>query len=342
VAPDRGVPIAPSRSTPGSAPTKLAGVLDQSTLRRQRLRNVVQGVLLVATLVAVAGLLTWVLFGPRAILWVLGAMLLVAALRPRVPTRTLLAMYGAHELAPAMAPELFRIVVVLAERAGLAAPPTLYYLPSRVPNAFAAGPRQDPAIAISDGLLRTLPSRQVAAVLAHEVSHIRSGDTRVMGLSDSIGRFVQALAYLGVFSIVFALPMSLAGGDGRLLLVSAVLIALPSLVTLLQLALSRSREFEADLEGATLTGDPESLAAALENLERSTGRIWERMLVGRGRMPDPLLLRTHPTTAERARRLRSLVPDRPERRLGDERPAPPPDRTPPAGPPRLHFPGIRW
>jgi heat shock protein HtpX len=317
-------------------------VLDPGTLRRQRLRNVVQAVLLLGGLVLVAGLLVWVLFGPRGLLWVLGIGVVLGLLRPRVPTQSLLSMYGAVPLGPAQAPELFRIVQALGQRAGLARMPALYYVPSRIPNAFAVGHGQDAAIAVSDGLLRSLSSREVAAVLAHEVSHIRSGDTTVMSLSDTIGRFVQGLAYVGVLSIVVTLPVMLSG-HGRLLLLSVVLIALPTLVTLLQLAFSRSREYEADLEGATLIGDPEALASALASLERSSGRVWERLMVRRGRVPDPLLLRTHPATADRIRRLRALAPEEPHRQLGDERPAPPPmDEAALVGPPRLRFPGIFW
>jgi heat shock protein HtpX len=317
-------------------------VLDPGTLRRQRLRNVVQSVLLLGGLVVTAGLLVWVLFGPTGLLWVLAVGVLLGALRPRVPTKTLLSMYGAVPLGPAAAPELFRIVQALAERAGLARMPALYYVPSQIPNAFAIGRGQDVAIAVSDGLLRILSSREVAAVLAHEVSHIRSGDTTVMSLSDTVGRFVQGLAYIGLVSIFLTLPMLLAG-DARLLLLSVVLIVLPTLVTLLQLALSRSREYEADLEGATLTGDPEALASALAALERSAGRIWERLMVRRGRLPDPLLLRTHPATADRIRRLQALVPAEPHRNLGDDQPAPAPIDGPTlVGPPRLRFPGIFW
>ncbi|MGY1642629.1 zinc metalloprotease HtpX [Geodermatophilus sp. SYSU D00703] len=317
-------------------------MLDPGTLRRQRLRNVAQAILLLGGLVLTAGVLAWLLFGPTGLLWALVIGAVLGALRPRVPTRTLLSMYGAQPLDLGTAPGLVRVVQELSRRGGLARTPTLYYVPSTIPNAFAAGRRDDAAIAVSDGLLRILTAREVAAVLAHEVSHVRSGDTTVMSLSDTVGRFVQGLAYVGVLSIFVTLPMTL-GGDPGLLLLSLVLIALPSVVTLLQLALSRTREYDADLEGATLIGDPEALASALESLERRAGRIWERLMVRRGRVPDPLLLRTHPPTAERTRRLRALVPLQPQRMLGDDGPAPPPVDVPTlVGPPRLRFPGIRW
>jgi heat shock protein HtpX len=316
-------------------------MLDPRVRQRQRLRNVIQGFLLLGALVAVAAGLAWLLLGLAGLLWVVLLGAAVALLRPRIPARTMLSLYGARPLPEAAAPRLHQIVRVLAERAGLPAAPALYYVPSPLTNAFAVGSGADAGLAVTDGLLRRLTLREVAAVLAHEVSHVRAGDTVVMNLSDGIARLVHGLSYLGMLSVFVTLPL-LFVGDVRPLVLSAVLVVLPSVVTLLQLALSRSREYDADLEGAALTGDPGGLAAALETLERSDGRIWERTMVPRGRVPDPLLLRTHPPTDERARRLRALVPRDAGRRLGGAEPAAPAGHPPVPGPPRLRFPGIRW
>ncbi len=134
-------------------------MLDPGTLRRQRLRNVVHAVLLLGELVVTAGLLTWLLFGPTGLLWALVVGALVGALRPTVPTRTLLSMYGAQTLSPGSAPGFVRAVQELSQRAGLERVPALYYVPSSVPNAFAVGRGDDAATAISDGLLRWKPRR---------------------------------------------------------------------------------------------------------------------------------------------------------------------------------------
>lgn len=316
-------------------------MLDPRIRRRQKVRNAVQSTLLLGALLLVAGFVAWLMLGPAGILWALGLSVLVLAVRPRVPTRVMLQWHGAVPLPPGYVPGLHEAVQVLARRAGLRSVPMLFYVPSRLPNAFAAGRGADTALAVTDGLLRTLSAREVVAVLAHEVSHIRAGDTRVMSLSDAVSRFTQLLAFLGVLSIFITVPYTL-GGDARLLVISFVLMAQPYVMTLLQLALSRSREFEADLEAAGLTGDPEGLASALERLEAAVGPIWERTMLPRGRFPDPLLLRTHPSTAERARRLRELVPRDRQRWLTTAEPQVPigPPGTP--GPPRMRFPGIRW
>ena len=233
------------------------------------------------------------------------------------------------------------MVAELASRAGLHHQPTPYYVPSAAPNSFCVGHGADAALAVTDGLLRRLKRREMAGVLAHEMGHLRAGDAAVMTLSDAIGRLCQALAFLGLLSSPVAVVLAF-GGDAGLLLLDVVLVALPIVITLLQLALSRSREFDADLTAARLTGDPEGLACALEVLERTAGRIWERLLVGRGPLPDPLLLRTHPSTRERTRRLRELEPHDGHRWYVVDRPLPPGSYPHIVDPPRLRWPGIRW
>lgn len=316
-------------------------MLDPRTERRQRTRNVVQSTLLLGCLLLVVTGLGWSLFASAGLLWTLLLGVLVLALRPRVPPRPVLALYQAEPLPVGVAPQLHWMVAELASRAGLHRAPALYYVPSAVPNCFCVGHGADAALAVTDGLLRRLTRREVAGVLAHEVGHLRAGDPAVMSLSDAIGRLCQALGLLGLVSLPMAAVLAF-GGEPRPLLLCAVLVALPIVVTLLQLALSRSREFDADLAAARLTGDPEGIACALEVLEWTTGRIWERLLVGRSPVPDPLLLRTHPTTQERTRRLRELEPGDGDRWHVVGRSVPPSGYPHIVDPPRLRWPGIRW
>lgn len=316
-------------------------MLDPRTHRRHRLRNAAQAVLLLGGMAAVLAGLAWLLFGAGGLLWALVLAGIVLALQPRVPPRWVLSMYGARPLPYAAAPELHRYVQALAARAGLPATPQLYYVASPMANAFAVGRRGEAALAVTDGLLRGLTAREVAGVLAHEVGHVRADDLWVMNLGDAVGRLTHALAYVGLALLVLTLPLTAAGTSSPVW-PAVLLMAAPTVVTLLQLALSRSREYDADREGAALTGDPEGLASALARLERLEGRIWERVMVPRRRAPDPLLLRTHPPTAERVRRLRELVPRDERRRLGDSRRLPPAGYPPVRSPVRLRAPGVRW
>jgi heat shock protein HtpX len=200
------------------------------------------------------------------------------------------------------------IVDVLSDRAELPSPPPVYVIPSMTLNAFATGSREKAVIGVTEGLLRRLTLNELAGVLAHEISHVRNNDLAVMSLADVMTRFTQMLSYLALFLAILNLPAFLLGDAEISLLGLALLYLAPTVGSLIQLALSRTREYDADLEGAGLTGDPGSLASALEKLERYQGRFWEDMTLpvpGR-RIPQPSLLRSHPPTADRIARLRAL------------------------------------
>ena len=206
-----------------------------------------------ALLVAICG---YILFGPLGLIGVAIAVTAALIFGSRFSSAMVLRMYKAQPLSPRQLPEVFRIIEQLTKRAGLEHTPKLYYVPSAMMNAFAVGQRDEAAIGVTDGLLRALNLRELTGVLAHEMSHIRNNDVWLMGIADLAGRVTRMMSLLGMGLLLFSVPMWLSGGS----LVSFVLIMLlifaPQLTTLLQLALSRSREFDADLDAAGLTGDP--------------------------------------------------------------------------------------
>ncbi len=315
--------------------------VDARDLRRQRRRNARQATALLAGMISGLALAAWLLAGAQGLIAVAIAGAVLIAVRPQVPPAVVLRLYGAVPLPAHAAPDLHRLVAALADRAGLPSTPRLHYVPSRLLNAFAVGRPEHAAIAVTDGLLRRLEGRELAGVLAHEISHVRSDDVWVMSLADVLTRLSHALAYAGLALLALGLPL-LQAQAVDLALVALTLLALPTLVTLLQLALSRSREHDADLEAARLTGDPVGLARALAILDREHGRGWERILAPQRRGPDPLLLRTHPPTQERIARLRALapatryrVPVRPEGYA-------PAGLAPVRRRPRLRATGVRW
>ena len=302
--------------------------LDAEEQRRHKLRNRLQSVLLLggmALLVAVCG---WILFGPIGLIGVaiaVGAALLFGS---RFSARMVLRMYKAERLSSSQLPEVFRIIEHLAARAGLERAPALYYVPSAMMNAFAVGRREDAVIGVTDGLLRALNLRELAGVLAHEMSHVRNNDVWLMGMADLASRLTRMMSLAGAGLLLLSLPMWMQGGS----LVSFVLILLlmfsPQLTTLLQLALSRAREFDADLDAAGLTGDPAGLASALAKLERQQRGHWEQILMPGRKLPEASLLRSHPPTKDRIARLTSLYDRDSERTttlaaLGLARPMPP-------------------
>jgi heat shock protein HtpX len=166
------------------------------------------------------------------------------------------------------------------------------------------GAPEDAGIVVSEGLLRRLTPYEITGVLAHETSHVVNRDTALMLFASLAGRLTGLLSGLAVLGLWIALPLVLAGVVTFNPLAILVLIAAPHASALVTLALSRAREFEADLDAARLVGDPAPLASALVKLERS-----ERSLIGRLLWPTPSvppLLRSHPPTEERVRRLMAL------------------------------------
>jgi heat shock protein HtpX len=225
----------------------------------------------------------------------------------RVSPQMVLRMYKAKLVTSTEFPLGFRIVTELSKRAGLPVAPRLFVVPSKLMNAFAVGRREDSAIAITDSLARNLTARELAGVLAHEMSHIAHGDMKVMAFADMVSRFTSIMSTVGILSLVLNLGSFIGGGGEQVpWLAVLVLMAAPTVGGLLQMALSRTREFDADLGAAMLTGDPDGLASALRKLERAQGRRWENIFLPGGRMPDPSVLRTHPVTEERVRRLMAL------------------------------------
>jgi heat shock protein HtpX len=276
-----------------------------------RLRNLFHAGLLLAGMAALGWAVTAALFGPAAGVWGLLGVALSLLLAPAAPKGLLLRAYGARPLGPAVFHWGNDVVAALARRAALPAVPGLWLIPSPVPNAFAIGTGRDSAIAVSDGMLRLLDAQELVGVLAHEVSHIAHGDLWVMAFADLTARLVSVASMVGQFLLLVNLPLLAAGAVTVSWWAVGLLIVAPTVASLLQLALSRTREFDADLGAAQLTGDPASLASALARLDRRVGRIWEEIVLPGRRIPEPSLLRTHPPTGERIARLMALAPASP-------------------------------
>lgn len=282
--------------------------LDANSLHAHKARNTLHSALLVGGQGLLTAFSAWLIWGGMGVAVTLVAIGIIYAFAPRLPPEVLMRMYRARPLDPRNGGPILHIIDVLSDRAELPAAPKAYVIPSMTLNAFATGTPQKAMIGVTEGLLRRLTLNELAGVLAHEISHIRNNDLAVMSLADVMTRFTQMLSYLAVFLALFNLPAFLLGDSEISFLGLLLLYLAPTAGSLIQLALSRTREYDADLEGAGLTGDPESLASALEKLERYQGHFWEDMMLpvpGR-RIPQPSLLRSHPLTQERVARLRSL------------------------------------
>ncbi len=184
--------------------------------------------------------------------------------------RIVLRMYNAEEVDERTAPEYYRIVQRLAERAGLPMP-RVYVIHNPQPNAFATGRNpENAAVAASTGLLETLSAEEIAGVMAHELAHVRNRDTLTMTIAATIGGAISMLAQYLQFSMLF-------GGNrdsrGNWLGTLAAIIVAPLAASLVQMAISRSREYQADRLGAMICGEPMWLASALGKISNLARRI---------------------------------------------------------------------
>lgn len=239
---------------------------------RHAWNNRLQTLILVGAMLGIGALAGGLLFGETGVWVALAACLAVLLIAPAASARLTLMLYRAEPIPYESAPDLWRMIQTLAERSNLPAVPQLHYLPSPVVNAFAVGSRRDSAIALTDGLLRTLSPREIGGVVAHEMAHIAHDDLRVMGLADYVSRLTSLFSMVGQIMLLLALPMWVLGEAVINWPALVVLVLSPHLALLAQLSLSRVREFDADLRAVQLTDDPAGLASALAKSSNSPAR----------------------------------------------------------------------
>jgi heat shock protein HtpX len=212
-------------------------------------------------------------------------------------------------------PQLHAMIRELAQRAGVPVP-KLYIVPSEQPNAFATGRNPNhAAVAVTVGLLRHMPEGQIRGVLAHEFAHIKNRDILVSSIVAALAAIITGIAYALQFGLIFGGGNDEDGGPLGLISTLAMIILAPLAATLVQLAVSRQREYLADASGAAYLGDPNPLADALETLDRGTKVIpaqvnpaMEPLYIANPLSKSGLsgLFSTHPPMEERIRRLRAL------------------------------------
>lgn len=292
--------------------------IDPTLWRHHQWLNRLQSLALLLFMGGFLSLLGWLIWGVTGTLLLLSVGFMGILFNPSVSPRWVMRLYGAVRLDLHQAPGLSRAVAWVAQRAGLQTLPALYYVPSRMLNAFAVGAPSGSAIALTDGLVRQLDDRELLGVIAHEVSHIVSNDLWVMGLADMFSRATSLLSLLGQLLVIVNLPLMLTGTVTFNWWAVLLLVFAPHLSALAQLALSRTREFDADLNAVRLTGDPQGLSSALAKIEQVQGGWMERILLPGRRVPEPSLLRTHPRVEERIGRLSSLSGSVPTLQANDD------------------------
>lgn len=228
--------------------------------------------------------------------------------------RIALAAYQAQPVSRQQAPELYQIVETLSRQANIPTP-QLYIVPTPAANAFATG--RDPehaAVAVTEGILNLLPADELEAVIAHELTHVRNRDTLTQAVAATVAGAISYLARMLSYGFLFAGNSRHRQGGNPIGLLFTIFLA-PLAATVIQMAISRTREFEADAGSARLTENPEALARALTRLEL----IGRQMPLNANPAFEPLLISspfsgqflanlfaTHPSTEARIENLRRI------------------------------------
>ncbi len=279
-------------------------------MKRHTIANRLYSIILLLSMASYLALLGWLFAGLDGLIALSLSCLLIVTLNPTLSPHWLMSLYGAIPIKPDQAPELYELLLHIAKRSGLKTLPVLYRVPSSTLNAFTTGSQYHAAIALTNGLFDRLSLRELAGVLAHEASHIRNNDIWIMGLADLFSRGTSLLSLFGQLVLLINLPFVLLTEARFNWPLVVLMIFAPYVSALTQLALSRTREFDADLCAAEVTCDPRGLASALNKIEHAQYSLWERIFFPGGRDSAPSLLRTHPPTEERVKRLLELETDR--------------------------------
>jgi len=230
--------------------------------------------------------------------------------------KIVLRMYRAQPVSDVQAPELHAIVRNLVQKAGMPMP-KVYIIPSETPNAFATGRNQEHAVvAVTEGIMKILNRDELAGVIAHELAHIRHRDMLTGTIVATIAGAISMLAQMAQWAMIFGGGRRDSDDDGSPIAALVMMIVAPIAAMLVQMAISRTREYEADKGGARLIGSPYGLANALLKLERgaqvvpmdanpATAHMFiVNPLSGKGLIK---LFSTHPPIEERVKRLKEMA-----------------------------------
>jgi len=268
-----------------------------------------------AAIVALFGVIGASLGGQSGMLLALGFALLMNVGAYWFSDKLVLRMYNAQQVDGSTAPELYNMVQELADKAALPMP-RVYIIDDQAPNAFATGRNpENAAVAATTGIMRLLSAREMRGVMAHELAHVAHRDILISTISATMAGAISALAN---FAMLFGGRDS-GGRPSNPIATIAVMLLAPLAASLIQMAISRAREFEADRGGAEISGDPLALASALEKIDHyARGIPFEAAErhpeTAQMMIMNPLsargvagLFSTHPATEDRIARLREFA-----------------------------------
>lgn len=235
--------------------------------------------------------------------------------------KIVLKMYQARPVGPDQAPDLYKMVARLTERAKMPMP-RVYIIDSEVPNAFATGRNpENGVVAVTTGIMRALNYEELEGVVAHELAHIKNRDTLISTVVASIAGVISWIGTMAQWAAIFGSNRDEEEGGGIAGLIFTIVVA-PLAATLIQLGISRSREFQADQSGGQISGNPLALASALQKIEHYANHAVMRQATPATShmfIINPLsgvggtisnLFSTHPKTAQRVAKLQEQAKKR--------------------------------
>ena len=269
-----------------------------------QIKNISQFLIMISGMVLILGYLGYSIAGLAGLVAVVISSLLSLVISSNISLDKILSFIKARYIHPVESPVLYSMTEKLAQQAGLNKKPHLYLSHSPEMNAFTVEDKDASAVVVSSALLKNLNRNELYGVLAHEIAHLKNNDIKLMFVANQINRITAYMALLGQILLFLNLPLLIM--DQVILPWSSILLLIvsPVISSLFQVAISRNREFRADLDAVALSGDAYGLASALNKISYQTGflkRIYAHMLP---RVPE--FLRTHPDTRVRIERLNDI------------------------------------
>ena len=269
---------------------------------------IIQSYALLLSSAMIMSLVSFIIAGYFGLVVSILMLIYICTITIRVPISKTLQACGARPLNYRHFARLYELQNALLRNTSINSIPQLYSIPSNTMNAFAIGSEDSSAIVFSEAMLNHLDIREIGGVMAHEIAHIENHDLVLMNISNTLWRFTHNLCNIAQVLVIVMLPLFLFGMIQMSLSSMLFLVFAPFLAALVHLALSRTREFEADRVASKLSGDPKGLAMALYKLESQKPTWWSLLFNYKNHYQQSELanyLRTHPPTKDRINKLLS-------------------------------------
>lgn len=280
--------------------------LKKELLLKRKILNIIQSLIIIFGTAILISIASFFIFGVLGVIFAIISWFLLILVIPIIDPKSVLKTYDSRELLYNEVPNLYNAIFNLSKNANLKNPPKLYYIKSNSLLAFSTGTKENSAIALTDGILRLLNTNELYGVLAHEISHIKNNDIWIMQITDIASKIATVVAYIGQGILILLAPFIIFEDPTYFFIIFILFLSIPPITILMQLSLSRIREYAADMDAVLLTNDISGLKSALLKLNILEENILNQMFNPLKKSKEPSMLRTHPDSKKRIERLDEL------------------------------------